>query len=245
MSAGGAGSELGKPQAPPQTSRATLACLQRCLCLCLCLGTLLAGAPLRADRPQGLSDAERTDIRRQLASVLADGDDRRDRFDAEVWLTAQDAPLRRFLRNDDERLEVLALVWTEADRHGIDPELALALIEVESSFNRYAVSSAGAQGLMQVMPFWKAELGRRDDNLTDPVTNVRYGMTILAHYLQREAGNPVRALTRYHGSMRDLSYPTRVFTAWNARWRTRDLSEVHELVTACYRARLTGCDGAD
>jgi soluble lytic murein transglycosylase-like protein len=124
----------------------------------------------------------------------------------------------------------------------MDPELALALIEVESSFNRFAVSSAGAQGLMQVMPFWKAELGRTDDNLTDPVTNVRYGMTILAHYLQREAGNPVRALTRYHGSMRDMSYPSRVFGAWNARWRTRDLAEVHELVAACYRARLQTCD---
>lgn len=213
------------------------------LARCLCLGLLLAGPALHADRPQGLSEAERTEIRRQLATVLAGDDDRRDRFDAEVWLTAQDLPLRRFLRDEDERLEVLALVWTEADRHGIDPELALALIEVESSFNRYAVSSAGAQGLMQVMPFWKAELGRTDDNLTDPVTNVRYGMTILAHYLQREAGNPVRALTRYHGSMRDMSYPSRVFAAWNARWRTRDLAEVHELVSACWRARLRTCDG--
>ncbi|HSG90016.1 MAG TPA: lytic transglycosylase domain-containing protein [Pseudomonadales bacterium] len=189
-----------------------------------------------------LPQAERDAIRAQLAQVLADPADGRDRFDAEVWLAAQQAPLTRFLGDADDRLDVLAIVWTEAQRHAIDPEFALALIEIESSFDRYAISSAGAQGLMQVMPFWKAELGRRDDNLTDPVVNVRYGMTILAHYLGREAGDPVRALTRYHGNTRDLSYPSKVYAAWNARWRTRAIAEVRELVASCYRARLTTCD---
>ncbi|MEE4361602.1 MAG: transglycosylase SLT domain-containing protein [Pseudomonadales bacterium] len=214
--------------------------LARAALLGLGLGLALSGA---ADEPSGLDEAERRALRLELSDVLASGDDGLDRFDAEVWLAALDPHLARFLPNaPEERLRILGIVWQEARRHDLDPELALAVMEIESSFNRYAISRVGAQGLMQVMPFWKAELGRDDDNLTEPVTNVRYGMTILAHYLEREQGDAVKALTRYHGDRRDLSYPAKVFRAWNARWRTRPRGEVRALMASCYRARLDTCD---
>jgi soluble lytic murein transglycosylase-like protein len=213
----------------------------------LLLLALLAQLCIGADaaNPADLAADEVRQLRLELAEVLAAAENGPDRFDAEVWLTAQEPRMnafRRFLPDPDERLDVLGIVWEEATRHGIDPEFALALIQVESSFDRYAISSAGARGLMQVMPFWKAELGRPEDNLTNPVTNVRYGMTILAHYLERESGDVVRALTRYHGDRSDLSYPRRVFAAWNQRWRTRAPHEVRGLLASCYRARLGSCD---
>lgn len=205
----------------------------------LCSWVLLAGVEAATIEPD---EDERRAIRAELAAVLSAEDGGRDRFDAEVWLATVEPRLARFLRDPDARLLLLAEVWQEAARHAIDPDLAMAVIEVESSFDRFAISSAGAQGLMQVMPFWKHELGRSEDNLTEVETNVRYGMTILAHYLQRESGDVVRALTRYHGNVRDFSYPDRVFRAWNARWRTRDTGEVRHLLAACYRAGLTYCD---
>ena len=206
--------------------------------ICALLATASTHAATRGD----LDAAEIAAVRTELAAVLADEDADRDRFDAEVWLLAKDAALSRLVSDPDERLTLLGLVWYEAHRHEIDPELALAVIEVESTFDRFAVSSAGAQGLMQVMPFWKRELGRDDDNLTEARTNVRYGMTILAHYLNREAGDAVRALTRYHGNRRDLSYPERVYRAWNRNWRTTSRGEARDLMTSCYAARLKTCD---
>jgi soluble lytic murein transglycosylase-like protein len=215
--------------------------VRRLAALALLAAATLAG-PAGAGEPRdAIAPAELAALRAELGAVLASPTGE-DRFDAEVWLTALEPRLVPFLDAHDERLDVLGIVWREADRHGIDPEFALALIEVESSFDRFAVSTAGAQGLMQVMPFWKGELGRPADNLTDPVTNVRYGMTILAHYLERERGDVVAALTRYHGDRSDLSYPRRVFRAWNARWRTRTLAEVHELVRDCYEAGLDTCE---
>ena len=206
--------------------------------ICALLATASTHAATRGD----LDAAEIAAVRTELAAVLADEDADRDRFDAEVWLLAKDAALSRLVPDPDERLTLLGLVWHEAHRHEIDPELALAVIEVESTFDRFAVSTAGAQGLMQVMPFWKKELGRDDDNLTDARTNVRYGMTILAHYLNREAGDAVRALTRYHGNRRDLSYPERVYRAWNRNWRTTSRGEARDLMRSCYTARLRTCD---
>lgn len=203
---------------------------------------LALAATGRGDVPSKLPPEELAALRSELAAVLADTDPGHDRFDAEVWLHAADRALAPFLRDTDERLALLGVVWDEARRHEIDPEFALAVMEVESTFDRFAVSSAGAQGLMQVMPFWKRELGRDDDNLTEPGTNVRYGMTILAHYLEREQGDAVRALTRYHGNRRDLSYPERVYRAWNRHWRTSARGEVRALMAACYAARLKTCD---
>ena len=106
-----------------------------------------------------------------------------------------------------------------ASRAGLEPEIVLALIEVESHFDPYAVSRVGAQGLMQVMPFWKKEIGRPDDNLIDTDTNLRYGCTILKHYLKREKGRLADALARYNGSYGQYWYSERVLLAWEKRWR--------------------------
>ena len=206
--------------------------------ICALLATASTHAATRGD----LDAAEIAAVRTELAAVLADEDAGRDRFDAEVWLYAKDAALSHLMPDPQERLTLLGLVSHEAHRHEINPELALAVIEVESAFDRFALSSAGAQGLMQVMPFWKHELGRDEDNLADMSTNVRYGMSILAHYLDRESGDAVRALTRYHGNRRDLSYPERVYRAWNRNWRTTTRGDARDLMTSCYAARLATCD---
>lgn len=95
----------------------------------------------------------------------------------------------------------------------------MALIEVESAFDSYAVSVAGAQGMMQVMPFWKKELGRSEDNLINPQSNLRYGCTILKHYLDREQGRLADSLARYNGSYGQYWYPQRVLDTWDFHWR--------------------------
>jgi len=203
------------------------------------LTLMLACGPTHADRPAALDEAERTALRKEIAAALSDRHGA-DRFHAEVWLTAHDDALARYMPAPRRRLELLTLVYSEARRHGIDPELALAVIEVESGFQRFAISSAGAQGLMQVMPFWKHALGRPGDNLTVMRTNVRYGMAILAHYLERESGDVVRALGRYHGS-RGRAYPQRVLRAWNAHWRTTAGDDAQPMLAACRRHALRYC----
>ena len=115
-------------------------------------------------------------------------------------------------------MELLRAVHREASKADLKPDLVLALIEIESRFDNYAISSAGAQGLMQVMPFWKKEIGRPDDNLTDINTNLSYGCRILQFYLQKEKGNWMHALARYNGSYGKYWYPERVMDAWRKRW---------------------------
>ncbi|MCP5149486.1 MAG: lytic transglycosylase domain-containing protein [Ectothiorhodospiraceae bacterium] len=119
-----------------------------------------------------------------------------------------------------ERLVLLRHVHREASRTGLPPELVLAVIEVESNFDRFAISEAGARGLMQIMPFWLDEIGRPNDNLFHVATNLRFGCTILRHYLDRERGRLGRALARYNGSLGKTWYPERVFRAMRVRWFT-------------------------
>lgn len=137
-----------------------------------------------------------------------------DRFEAEVWLLDMSNRVQRWIRDPQDRLEMLKLVHQEATRAELSPELVLAVIHVESLFDRFAISSVGAQGLMQIMPFWKNEIGRTEDNLMSPATNLRYGCTILRHYLDKEKGNLIRALARYNGSLGKYWYPERVMNAW-------------------------------
>jgi soluble lytic murein transglycosylase-like protein len=115
-------------------------------------------------------------------------------------------------------LPILRLAHREARRAGLPPELVLAVINVESNFDRFAISNAGAEGLMQVMPFWLDEIGHPDDNLFDIGTNLRLGCTILKLYLKREHGNMHRALARYNGSIGEHWYPQRVFKALRTTW---------------------------
>jgi soluble lytic murein transglycosylase-like protein len=112
----------------------------------------------------------------------------------------------------------LGLVRYEALRAGLDPHLVLAVIDVESKFRKYAVSKSGARGLMQVMPFWVKELGEPSQNLFQERINLRYGCTILRHYLDRERGNMSNALGRYNGSLGQPGYPDRVLAALRTRW---------------------------
>jgi soluble lytic murein transglycosylase-like protein len=173
---------------------------------------------------------ERAALREHLQATIAQSDSFVDRFDAEVWLVDMSGRLARFLPDAEERLALLRHLHREARRAGLKPELVLAVIQVESRFDRYAVSRVGAQGLMQVMPFWKREIGREGDNLTDVVTNLRYGCQILRYYMDREDGNWTRALARYNGSLGKTWYPERVIGAWRDQWYAGDLSEARAAV---------------
>jgi len=166
-------------------------------------------------RAQGYPDP---DLRAALIAAVSDADSFPDRFEAEVWLTDMSARLARQVSDPDERFEILTRVHYEASRAGLPPELILAVIEVESNFDRYAISVAGAIGLMQIMPFWLDEIGRPDDNLLHVDTNLRYGCTILKFYLDKEKGDLRRALGRYNGSLGQRKYPNRVVDKLTRKW---------------------------
>ena len=125
----------------------------------------------------------------KLAASMAEPFKDSDRFDAEVWLHASEQRLARYIDDHGERLALLQTVYREANRQELDADLVLAVMQVESAFDRFAISRVGAQGLMQVMPFWRVEIGRPQDILTDMDTNVRYGTAILAHYLDVSEGD--------------------------------------------------------
>jgi soluble lytic murein transglycosylase-like protein len=143
-----------------------------------------------------------------------------DKFEAEVWLLTQSNKLNRYIKDEKQRIELLKLVHQEATRAKLNPDLVLAVIQVESAFDNYAISRVGAQGLMQVMPFWRKEIGRDSDNLTHILTNLQYGCRILQIYLKREKGNLMMALARYNGSYPKTWYSERVMNAWKDRWET-------------------------
>jgi soluble lytic murein transglycosylase-like protein len=158
------------------------------------------------------------EMRLLLRDTIAQAQSFNDRFEAEVWLVDMNRRLSRYVDSPEERMKILHLVHTESQRFELKPELVLAVMHVESLFDQYAVSRVGAQGLMQVMPFWKDEIGTNQDNLTDIATNIRYGCAILKTYLTREKGNLMRALARYNGSVGKTWYPERVFNAWEKHW---------------------------
>ncbi|MEY3200836.1 MAG: hypothetical protein RIR70_386 [Pseudomonadota bacterium] len=141
----------------------------------------------------------------------------------EAWLGAMSARLAKYMPDTEGRMEFLKAVHYEATRAGLDPQLVLGLIQVESGFRKYAVSSVGARGYMQVMPFWVKSIGSKDNNLFHMRTNLRYGCTILRHYLDIEKGDLFRALGRYNGSLGQAKYPNAVYAAWkrNWEWNTR------------------------
>ncbi|MEL6870095.1 MAG: lytic transglycosylase domain-containing protein [Pseudomonadota bacterium] len=141
-----------------------------------------------------------------------------DRFDAEVWLKDMSARLGKRVEDQQERIQILRGVHREAKRVDLPPELVLAVIEIESNFDRFAISYAGARGLMQVMPFWLDEIGKPDDSLFDIDTNLRMGCTILRHYYDREKGDLHRALARYNGSLGSRRYSGKVLDRLRRRW---------------------------
>lgn len=157
-------------------------------------------------------------LRNLLIEAVNNSDSFEDRFDAEVWLTDMSRRMESKIRNASERLDLLRLIHYEASRAGLPPELVLAVIEVESDFDRWAISESGAQGLMQVMPFWLKEIGRPDDNLHQSQTNLRLGCTILRYYLDLENGDLTRGLARYNGSQGRATYSNKVIDALRFRW---------------------------
>ena len=182
------------------------------IALASCL--MLLAAPTGAVAEQ-VPDPE---LREILRVAAAEADSFEDRYDAEVWLTDMSARLARQVKDPEERMQILTRVHYEAARVELPPELILAVIDVESNFDRYAISVAGALGLMQVMPFWKDEIGRPDDNLNRIDTNLRYGCTILRYYLDKENGDLRRALGRYNGSLGKRKYPNKVVDKLSNKW---------------------------
>lgn len=194
-------------------------------CVCVSL-TLLFGLPAHAGRQaeEPVADA----VRVSLSSAIADKTVPRfvPRDDAQAaqyqqWLLANDAKLaaRRKDLSPFARKDILETVYFEATRAGLEPALVLGLMQVESNFRSFAISSADARGLMQVMPFWTRLVG--DGNLSrlfDAHINVRYGCSIYRHYLNIEKGNHYRALGRYNGSLGKPEYPNAVLAAWK-QWK--------------------------
>ncbi len=139
-------------------------------------------------------------------------------YEADFWLNEMSRRLQKSMPDAEYRMDFLKTVHYEATRAGLDPQLVLGLIEVESSFNKYAVSKSGARGYMQVMPFWVKEIGTKGQNLFHLRVNLRYGCTILRHYLDIEKGNLFRALGRYNGTLGKPEYPNLVRAAWRNHW---------------------------
>jgi len=140
------------------------------------------------------------------------------------WQADMSGRLAKRIPDRDTRLDFLTTVYYEAKRAGLDPQMVLGLIQVESGFHKYAVSSAGARGYMQVMPFWKGLIGSEKDNLFNLRTNLRYGCTILRHYLDIERGDLYRALGRYNGSLGQPEYPNMVRAVWEKQWHWSKLT---------------------
>jgi soluble lytic murein transglycosylase-like protein len=161
-------------------------------------------------------------LRELLIQAVNTSDSFRDRFDAEVWLVDMSHRTEAFVPDAETRVSLLKQIHYEATRAGLRPELVLAVIEIESRFDKFAISSAGALGLMQVMPFWLKEIGRPEDNLFDTHTNLRMGCTILKYYMDKEKGDITHALARYNGSLYSYRYTNKVFRALDKNWRCQN-----------------------
>jgi len=181
-------------------------------------GCFIATAQAGAQAEVVLSASVRAVMQRAVADQAAPKLAFASQQEAQFWLTEMSSRLKKKLPDDEYRREFLSTVHYEAVRAGLDPHLVLSLIEVESGFNKYAVSRVGARGYMQVMPFWVKSIGTREQNLFHLRVNLRYGCTILRHYVDMEHGNLYRALGRYNGSLGQAEYPNLVKAAWHKHW---------------------------
>jgi soluble lytic murein transglycosylase-like protein len=178
----------------------------------LCASLMLLSATAAA---QSEPDPE---LRRLLIEAIKTDSGFEDRFDAQVWLLDMSQRLEKFVADPATRVEMLKRIHYEARRVGLQPELVLALIEVESAFDEFAISVSGARGLMQVMPFWLNEINLSDTNLFKIHTNLRMGCTILRYYMDMEPDDLGRALARYNGSLGSTVYPNKVVDALHSNW---------------------------
>jgi hypothetical protein len=192
----------------------------RLLCLVIAgTGLLSAGNCHAAETAR---DGQREpELKELLQRIVRSADCFSDRYEAEVWHKAMEPRLRRFIEKYADRVDLLDHVYCEAKRDPtleLPPDLILALIDVESRFDPWAVSKSGAVGLMQVMPFWPNQLGLRNQ-LVRTAPNVRMGCEILRFYLRAEHHNWSRALARYNGSAGSSSYPALILSRWQHSWR--------------------------
>lgn len=137
---------------------------------------------------------------------------------ANAWLSDMSNRLKKFISDDSLRRDYLTIIHYEASRAGLDPQLILSIIEVESGFNKYSISKQGALGMMQIMPFWVDAIGISSHNLFNVTTNIRYGCAILRYYIEKEHGNLSRALARYNGKLGSIIYPELVFSTYKRAW---------------------------
>ena len=183
---------------------------------CFSLSTFPAHAGAQAEEKLSFS------VRTALASAIADRSAPRligDPKEMQPWLAEMSTRLAKRMPDAEQRTEFLVTVQYEASRAGLDPQLMLAVINHESAFRKYAISSASARGYTQVMPFWVKLIGAPEHNLFHLRTNLRYGCVILRHYLDIEKGDVVRALARYNGSLGKFDYPNAVLSLQENRWK--------------------------
>ena len=184
------------------------------LVLALCSGAAQAGA----QQYEPLAASVRAALHEAVSDAVAPTLPIPDASERSLWLTEMSQRLQKRIPDENYRKALLTSIHYEATRAGLDPQLVLGLIQVESNFRKYAISSASARGYMQVMPFWLKVMNRPDDNLFHLRTNLRYGCTILRHYLDIEKGDLFRALGRYNGSLGKAEYPNLVRAAWEKHW---------------------------
>ena len=182
------------------------------------LTSLLAVAFLAIGHAGMADDGPDPELVKRLQAVANEADSFPDHFAAQVWLTDMSARLERQVKDPGERLEILQRVHHEATLRELPPELVLAVIDIESNFDRFAISVAGARGLMQIMPFWLKEMNELEQNLMHIDTNVRFGCTILRYYMDIENDDMRRALGRYNGSLGKRKYPNKVLDRLRIKW---------------------------
>lgn len=189
---------------------------QFCLSLALLLicGSVAAGSQIEEPLSNSVKALMQRSVSDKAVPVLTFATEE----EGQAWLNEMSARLEKRMPDKTYREDFLRTVHYEASRAGLDPQMVLGLIQVESGFKKYAVSSVGARGFMQVMPFWVRSIGAKDHNLFLLRANLRYGCTILRHYLDIERGDLYRALGRYNGSLGQPQYPNLVLGAWRKHW---------------------------
>lgn len=176
------------------------------------------GAQAGAQKEEVLSASVRSMLQHAVSDQAAPKLAFSSQQEAQLWLDTMSQRLAKRIPDAAYRFDLLSTVHYEATRAGLDPQMVLGLIEVESGFRKYAVSKSGARGYMQVMPFWTKAIGSDKQDLFHLRTNLRYGCTILRYYLDRENGDLYRALGRYNGSLGKPEYPNMVKAAWHRHW---------------------------
>ena len=190
--------------------------LQKLLLICLLAAASLCQAGNQKEEP--LSNSVKAMLQKSISDLGAPRLMFASETEGRAWLNEMSQRLEKRMPDPVYREDFLRSVHYEATRAGLDPQLVLGLIQVESGFKKYAFSSVGARGYMQVMPFWVTSIGTPEQNLFHLRLNLRYGCTILRHYLDIEHGDLYRALGRYNGSLGKPQYPTLVVGAWRKHW---------------------------